>query len=121
MLYNFKDLGEIVLQLINNIRILLHLFFLDRANIIRMNSLDLINKVVNFQIESKINKNFHLIRINEELMKYQLSIFYKNSIFDEKIINNLELLDMNKSYCMKLFFLEGVKKFINLYSNSEKI
>ena len=120
MLYNFKDLGEIVLQLINNIRILFHLFFLDKANIIRMNSLDLINKVVNFQIETKINKNFHLIRINEELMRYQLSIFYKNSIFDEKIINNLELLDMNKSYCMKLFFLESVKKFINLYSNSEK-
>ena len=120
MWYNFKDLGEIILQLINNIRILLHLFFLDKANIIRMNSLDLINNVVNFQIESKINKNFHLIRINEELMRYQLSIFNKNSIFDEKIINNLELLDMNKSYCMKLFFLESVKKFINLYSNSEK-
>ena len=120
MWYNLKDLGDIILQLINNIRVLLHLFFLDKANIIRMSSLDLINTIVNFQIEIKLTKNFQLIRISEELMKYQLSIFCKNSIYDEKIINNLELLDMNKSYSMKLFFLESVKKFINLYSNSEK-
>ena len=120
MWYNLKDLGDIILQLINNIRVLLHLFFLDKANIIRMSCLDLINTIVNFQIEIKLTKNFQLIRISEELMKYQLSIFCKNSIYDEKIINNLELLDMNKSYSMKLFFLESVKKFINLYSNSEK-
>ena len=106
--------------LINNIRYLIHLIFLDKANIIRMNSLELINDIINFQKDNKINTNIYLIRIKEELMKYQISIFCKNSNTEENIINNLNLLDMNKNYCMKLFFLESVKKFINLYSTTEK-
>ena len=117
---NNTELGEMISQLINNIRILIHLFFLDKAIMIRMNSLEMINIIISFQIENKINKNIYLIRIKEELIKYQLSIFCKNSMFDENIINNLNSLEMNKSYCMKLFFLESVKKFINLYNNSEK-
>ena len=117
---NYPELREIISQLINNMRVLIHLFFLDKANMVRMNSLEMINTIVTYQIESKIDKSVYLIRIKEELMKYQLSIFGKNSIFDEYNINNLNLLDMNKSYCMKLFFLESVKKFINFYSNSEK-
>jgi hypothetical protein len=117
---NYPELREIISQLINNMRVLIHLFFLDKANMVRMNSLEMINTIVNYQIESKIDKSVYLIRIKEELMKYQLSIFCKNSIFDEYNINNLNLLDMSKSYFMKLFFLESVKKFINLYSNSEK-
>ena len=99
---------------------MIHLIFLDKANIIRMNSLELINDIINFQKDNKINTNIYLIRIKEELMKYQISIFCKNSNTEENIINNLNLLDMNKNYCMKLFFLESVKKFINLYSTTEK-
>ena len=60
--------------LINNIRYLIHLIFLDKANIIRMNSLELINDIINFQKDNKINTNIYLIRIKEELMKYQISI-----------------------------------------------
>ena len=109
-----------ILELINNIRNLFHLFFLDKANIIRMNSLELINNIITFQKDNKISEEIHLIRIKEELIKYQVSIFSKNSISEENIINNLNLLDINKTYCMKLFFLESVKKFINLYPPHEK-
>ena len=111
---------KIILELINNIRNLFHLFFLDKANIIRMNSLELINNIISFQKDNKVNNGIYLIRIKEELMKYQISIFSKNSIYDDNITNNLRLLDMNKTYCMKLFFLESVKKFINLYQPQEK-
>ena len=111
---------KIILELINNIRNLFHLFFLDKANIIRMNSLELINNIIYFQKDNKVNNDIYLIRIKEELMKYQISIFSKNSIYDDNITNNLRLLDMNKTYCMKLFFLESVKKFINLYQPQEK-
>ena len=111
---------KIILELINNIRNLFHLFFLDKANIIRMNSLELINNIISFQKDNKVNNGIYLIRIKEELMKYQISIFSKNSIYDDNIANNLRLLDMNKTYCMKLFFLESVKKFINLYQPQEK-
>ena len=109
-----------IFELINNIRNLLHLFFLDKANIIRMNSLELINDIISFQKDKNINSDIHLIRIKEELIKYQISIFCKNSISEDNLINNLNLLDMNKTYCMKLFFLESVKKFINLYQEHEK-
>ena len=109
-----------ILELINNIRNLFHLFFSDKANIIRMNSLELINNIITFQKDNKISEEIHLIRIKEELIKYQVSIFSKNSISEENIINNLNLLDINKTYCMKLFFLESVKKFINLYPPHEK-
>ena len=105
---------KIILELINNIRNLFHLFFLDKANIIRMNSLELINNIISFQKDNKVNNGMYLIRIKEELMKYQISIFSKNSIYDDNITNNLRLLDMNKTYCMKLFFLESVKKFITI-------
>ena len=111
---------KIILELINNIRNLFHLFFLDKANIIRMNSLELINNIIYFQKDNKFNNDIYLIRIKEELMKYQISIFSKNSIYDDNITNNLRVLDMNKTYCMKLFFLESVKKFINLYQPQEK-
>jgi hypothetical protein len=111
---------KIILELINNIRNLFHLFFLDKANIIRMNSLELINNIISFQKDNKVNNGIYLIRIKEELMKYQISIFSKNSIYDDNITNNLRLLDMNKTYCMKLFFLESVKKFINFYQPQEK-
>ena len=109
-----------ILELINNIRNLVHLFFLDKANIIRMNSLELINDIISFQKDNNINSDIHLIRIKEELIKYQISIFCKNSISEDNLINNLNLLDMNKTYCMKIFFLESVKKFINLYQEYEK-
>ena len=109
-----------ILKLINNIRNLVHLFFLDKANIIRMNSLELINDIISFQKDNNINSDIHLIRIKEELIKYQISIFCKNSISEDNLINNLNLLDMNKTYCMKIFFLESVKKFINLYQEYEK-
>ncbi len=121
--YLIKTIPEkekIILELINNIRNLFHLFFLDKANIIRMNSLELINNIISFQKDNKVNNGIYLIRIKEELMKYQISIFSKNSIYDDNITNNLRLLDMNKTYCMKLFFLESVKKFINLYQPQEK-
>ena len=121
--YLIKTIPEkekIILELINNIRNLFHLFFLDKANIIRMNSLELINNIIYFQKDNKVNNDIYLIRIKEELMKYQISIFSKNSIYDDNITNNLRVLDMNKTYCMKLFFLESVKKFINLYQPQEK-
>ena len=103
-----------------NIRFLIQIFFLDKANIIRTNCLEFIKNIINFQVDNKINEDICLIRINQELIKYQVSIFYKNSFVEENIINNLNLLDTNKNYFMKLFFLESVKKFIHLYSNNEK-
>ena len=120
LLKNNPENENNILELINNIRNLFHLFFLDKANIIRMNSLELINNIITFQKNNKISEEIHLIRIKEELIKYQVSIFSKNSISEENIINNLNLLDINKTYCMKLFFLESVKKFINLYPPHEK-
>ena len=120
LLKNKPENENNILELINNIRNLFHLFFLDKANIIRMNSLELINNIITFQKDNKISEEIHLIRIKEELIKYQASIFSKNSISEENIINNLNLLDINKTYCMKLFFLESVKKFINLYPPHEK-
>jgi hypothetical protein len=120
LLKNNPENENNILELINNIRNLFHLFFLDKANIIRMNSLELINNIITFQKDNKISEEIHLIRIKEELIKYQVSIFSKNSISEENIINNLNLLDINKTYCMKLFFLESVKKFINLYTPHEK-
>ena len=120
LLKNNPENENNILELINNIRNLVHLFFLDKANIIRMNSLELINNIITFQKDNKISEEIHLIRIKEELIKYQVSIFSKNSISEENIINNLNLLDINKTYCMKLFFLESVKKFINLYPPHEK-
>ena len=120
LLKNNPENENNILELINNIRNLFHLLFLDKANIIRMNSLELINNIITFQKDNKISEEIHLIRIKEELIKYQVSIFSKNSISEENIINNLNLLDINKTYCMKLFFLESVKKFINLYPPHEK-
>ena len=120
LLKNNPENENNILELINNIRNLFHLFFSDKANIIRMNSLELINNIITFQKDNKISEEIHLIRIKEELIKYQVSIFSKNSISEENIINNLNLLDINKTYCMKLFFLESVKKFINLYPPHEK-
>ena len=120
LLKNNPENENNILELINNIRNLFHLFFSDKANIIRMNSLELINNIITFQKDNKISEEIHLIRIKEELIKYQVSIFSKNSISEENIINNLNLLDINKTYCMKLFFLESVKKFINLYQKKKK-
>ena len=114
------EIGESMVLILNNIRFLIHLMFLDKAIIIRMSCLDLINKIINFQIENKLNNSFHIIRMKEDLIKYQLSIFCKKSIYDENFINNLNLLDLNKNYCMKLFFLNSVKEFINYYSDEEK-
>ena len=120
ILKNNQENENNILELINNIRNLVHLFFLDKANIIRMNSLELINDIISFQKDNNINSDIQLIRIKEELIKYQISIFCKNSISEDNLINNLNLLDMNKTYCMKIFFLESVKKFINLYQKHEK-
>ena len=117
---NNSESAKTIFELINNIRNLIHLFFLEKANIIRINSLELINCIINFQKDNNINNEICLIRIKEELINYQISIFCKNSTNIESIINNLNLLDMNKNYCMKLFFIESVKKFINLYSLTEK-
>jgi len=117
---NNSENAKTIFELINNIRNLIHLFFLEKANIIRINSLELINCIINFQKDNNINNEICLIRIKEELINYQISIFCKNSTNIESIINNLNLLDMNKNYCMKLFFIESVKKFINLYSLTEK-
>ena len=52
---------KIILELINNIRNLFHLFFLDKANIIRMNSLELINNIISFQKDNKVNNGIYLI------------------------------------------------------------
>ena len=120
LLNNNSESETTIFELINNIRNLIHLFFLDKANIIRINSLELINSIITFQKDNNINNEIYLIRIKEELINYQISIFCKNSINMENILNNLNLLDMNKNYCMKLFFIESVKKFINLYSLTEK-
>ena len=120
LLNNNSESETTIFELINNIRNLIHLFFLDKANIIRINSLELINSIITFQKDNNINNEIYLLRIKEELINYQISIFCKNSINMENILNNLNLLDMNKNYCMKLFFIESVKKFINLYSLTEK-
>ena len=44
----------------------LHLFFLDKANIIRMSSLDLINTIVNFQIEIKLTNTISGLQLIEK-------------------------------------------------------
>lgn len=117
---NEKKENDNIFEVVKNIRFLIQIFFLDKANIIRTNCLEFIKNIINFQVDNKINEDICLIRINQELIKYQVSIFYKNSFVEENIINNLNLLDTNKNYFMKLFFLESVKKFIHLYSNNEK-
>ena len=120
ILNNNSEIEKTIFELINNIRNLIHLFFLDKANVIRMDSLELIKNIIIFQKDNNINNEKYLIRIKEELINYQISIFCKNSTNIENIFINLNLLDMNKNYCMKLFFIESVKKFINLYSPNEK-
>ena len=111
-----------ITETINNLRYLIQLFFNDKADIIRKNSLNLINNIIKMQKDSKIKEEYWLIRIKEDLIKYQFSLFNKNNNYEEfdKIINYNSILDINKNYYIKIFFLESVKKFFYLYSKEEK-
>ena len=111
-----------IIETINNLRYLIQLFFNDKADIIRKNSLNLINNIIKMQKDSKIKEEYWLIRIKEDLIKYQFSLFNKNNNYEEfdKIINYNSILDINKNYYIKIFFLESVKKFFYLYSKEEK-
>jgi hypothetical protein len=111
-----------IVEIINNFRYLIQLFFKDKANIIRINCLKLINNIINIQKDNNIKNELWLIRIKEELIKYQISLFCKNNNFEENenIINNITTLEINKNYSMKIFFLDSVKTFIHLYSKNDK-
>lgn len=111
-----------ITETINNLRYLIQLFFNDKADIIRKNSLNLINNIIKMQKDSKTKEEYWLIRIKEDLIKYQFSLFNKNNNYEEfdKIINYNSILDINKNYYIKIFFLESVKKFFYLYSKEEK-
>ena len=110
------------LEILSNLRYLIQLFFNDKANIIRTKCLNLIYNIINIQKGNKLEKESCLIRIKEELIKYQYSLFNRNNNFEEgeNFFNNISSLDKNKNYYIKIFFLESVKKFINLYSREEK-
>ena len=116
------DFYENILDAINNLRYLIQLFFNDKASIIRTNSLNLIDNIVKIQKNNKLEKEFWLIRIKEELIKYQFSLFNKNNTNEDidKIINYISALDINKKYYIKIFFLESIKNFCHLYSKEEK-
>ena len=119
---NGKTNNKDIVDIINDLRDLIQLFFNDMANIIRINCLNLINNIIDIQKNNNINKESCLIRIKEELLKYQISLFCKNNNFEESenFINNITFLEINKNYSMKIFFLDSVKKFIHLYSKNEK-
>jgi hypothetical protein len=108
-------------QLINNIRYLIQLFFNDKANIIRTNCLNLIETIIKIEKDNKTENDICFIRIKEELIKYQFSLFLKNNTLEDiDYFNYISSLDINKNYCVKIFFLDSVKKFIHLYSMEEK-
>ena len=108
-------------QLINNIRYLIQLFFKDKANIIRTNCLNLIETIIKIEKDTKIETDICFIRVKEELIKYQFSLFLKNNTLEDiDYFNYISSLDINKNYCVKIFFLDSVKKFIHLYSMEEK-
>ena len=114
--------NNVISEMIKNIRYLIQLFFNDKANIIRTSCLQLINNIINIQNNNNISKDFCLIRIKEELIKYQYSLFIKNNNFEEgeNFLNNISLLEINKNYWVKIFLLDSVKKFIPFYSREEK-
>lgn len=111
-----------VIEMINSLRYLIQLFFNDKANIIRTHCLQLINNIINMQITNNIRNEIWLIRIKNELIKYQYSLFCKNNNFDENdnFINEISSLNVNKNYYIKIFFLESVKKLMCFYSKEEK-
>ena len=121
-LYQNEKNNENIIDIINSFRNLIQLFFNDKANIIRTNCLILINNIINLQKNNNINEEFWLIRIKEELIKFQYSLFNKgNNISDkDNFLNNIAALDLNKNYYIKIYFLESAKKFIHLYSKEEK-
>ena len=110
------------IEMVNNLRNLIKLFFNDKANIIRTNCLNLIDNIISMQKDNNIQNDLWIIRIQDELLKYQFSLFSKNNNFEEgeNFINDIISLNINKNYCIKIFFLESIKKFIHLYSNIEK-
>ena len=113
---------NINVEMVKNLRNLIKLFFNDKANIIRTNCLNLIDNIISMQKDNNIQNDLWIIRIQDELLKYQFSLFSKNNNFEEgeNFINNIISLNVNKNYYIKIFFLESVKKFIHLYSNIEK-
>ena len=117
-----QNTEKIIIELINNIRYLIQLFFNDKANIIRTNCLILIDNIIKIEKDNNIDNDLCLIRIKEELIKYQISLFLKNNNFEDNdnLFNNISSLDICKNYCIKIFFLYSVKKFIHLYSKEEK-
>ena len=114
--------NNVISEMIKNIRYLIQLFFNDKANIIRTSCLQLINNIINIQNNNNISKDFCLIRIKEELIKYQYSLFIKNNNFEEgeNLLNNISLLEINKNYWVKIFLIDSVKKFFPFYSREEK-
>ena len=113
---------NINVEMVKNLRNLIKLFFNDKANIIRINCLNLIDNIISMQKDNNIQNDLWIIRIQDELLKYQFSLFSKNNNFEEgeNFINNIISLNVNKNYYIKIFFLESIKKFIHLYSNIEK-
>ena len=114
--------NNVISEMIKNIRYLILLFFNDKANIIRTSCLQLINNIIIIQNNNNISKDFCLIRIKEELIKYQYSLFIKNNNFEEgeNLLNNISLLEINKNYWVKIFLIDSVKKFFPFYSREEK-
>ena len=114
--------NNLINEMIKNIRYLIQLFFKDKANIIRTSCLQLINNIINIQKNHNINNDCCLIRIKEELIKFQYSLFIKNNNFEEgeNFLNNIPSLEINKNYWVKIYFLDSIKKFFPFYSKEEK-
>jgi hypothetical protein len=113
---------NINVEMVKNLRNLIKLFFNDKANIIRSNCLNLIDNIISMQKDNNIQNDLWIIRVQDELLKYQFSLFSKNNNFEEgeNFVNDIISLNVNKNYYIKIFFLESIKKFIHLYSNNEK-
>ena len=88
------------IEMVNNLRNLIKLFFNDKANIIRTNCLNLIDNIISMQKDNNIQNDLWIIRIQDELLKYQFSLFSKNNNFEEgeNFINDIISLNINKNY-----------------------
>ena len=111
-------------ELINDIKYLLKLFFCDKANIIRNNCMKLIQKIFDIQKNKEIITNDNILLSVKDLIKMQCSLIMNNNLLigdNNKNRGNINASDIIKNYHMKLFFLESVKIFFDLYSNEDKI
>ena len=111
-------------EIINDIKYLLKLFFCDKANIIRNNSTELVKKLLNIQKNKEIIPNDNLLLSVKDILKMQCSLIMNNSLIilnNSQNRGNINASDIIKNYHMKVFFLDSIKLFFDLYSNEDKM